>query len=79
MKLTVDQDDNCYYKDGKRNYYVANVFQAGNNFKWYACGYKGSSDTDCFSDKPFNTKEQAIEHVDKTMKAMFKRILNDDI
>lgn len=84
MKLIVDEEC-CYYDLGNGKMLpVGVVFQEQDSYKrfadglhWYADGYDGNDETDYFSNKPFNTKEQAIEHIDVTMKLIFKRILDE--
>lgn len=77
MKLKVD-DKECYYQIGNKRIYVAVVFQSAyDNGNWFADSHDGSPETDYFTDKPFKTKEEAVKHVDETMKDIFKRILDE--
>lgn len=77
MEIQVDNKI-CYYSFNGKKLYVGVVFEyTYDNGNWFADSYDGSPESDYFSDKPFKTKEQAIEHIDQTMKAIFKRILDE--
>lgn len=77
MKIQINENDECFYKIGKEYFYAAKVFQDDNINAWYADSCFGDKAYDFFSSKPFKTKQEAIKHVDKTMKEIFKRILDE--
>lgn len=76
MEIKVDGQA-CYYEVGRERIYVAVVFESVDNDKWYADSYDGEKDFDYFTDKPFGTKQDAVKHVDETMKDIFRRILDE--
>ena len=82
MKLTFDGKHcyyDCYYDMGNGKTLSAGVvFKSQESDEWFADSYDGSGESDYFSGNPFKTKEQAIEHIDQTMKAIFKRILDEN-
>lgn len=77
MEIQVDNKI-CYYDFNGKKLYVGVVFQSAyDNGNWFADSYDGSAEADYFGDKPFKTKEDAVRHIDVTMKLIFKRILDE--
>lgn len=64
---------NCYYEVGQHKICVGAVFESVQNGKWTAYSYE----SDYFSKSQFDTKEDALKHIDETMKDIFKRILDE--
>jgi hypothetical protein len=78
MELIVNKRE-CYYEVSGKKIYVGIVFpSAHDDGKWFADSYDGSFSADYFTSKPFKTKQDAVRHIDETMKDIFKRILDEN-
>lgn len=77
MEIQINENDSCFYKTSAGNFYIASIFKSQIGNGWYADCYDGSGLNDFFSGYPFKTKQEALKHVDETMKGIFKRILDE--
>lgn len=74
MKIQINEIGEVFYRIEHRNYFVGKVFYSNG---WFADSCDGNGESDFFTGTPFGTKERAIEHIDQTMKKIFKRILDE--